>query len=220
VARVVDLLRRHNPQLIYVCDPVMGDHGRAYVPGELLQVYRERLPAIATVLTPNAFEAEQLTGVRVSDAASAVTACEALHRQGTETVVVTSLDDAGSPDTITVVASTTRAQAPQKPQRLLLRVPQIPAYFTGTGDLLSALLLGWMNRHPDDLGLAVAKALGGLQAVLGGTAAAAGASTCGTASGSQAKRSSATCKALELRLIQSQDLLKDPGSLPDIVPLE
>jgi pyridoxine kinase len=42
------------------------------------------------------------------------------------------------------------------------------------GDLLTALLLGWSARHPQDLATAVEKAVAGLQGVLLATAAAAG----------------------------------------------
>ena len=42
------------------------------------------------------------------------------------------------------------------------------------GDLLTALLLGWTARHPQDLATAVEQAVAGLQGVLRATAAAAG----------------------------------------------
>ncbi|KAL9689730.1 hypothetical protein QQ045_010119 [Rhodiola kirilowii] len=48
-----------------VCDPVMGDEGKLYVPPELVSVYREMVVPVASMLTPNQFEAEQLTGLRL-----------------------------------------------------------------------------------------------------------------------------------------------------------
>ena len=39
--------------LAYVCDPVLGDHGKLYVPRELVDVYRREVIRCATVLTPN-----------------------------------------------------------------------------------------------------------------------------------------------------------------------
>jgi pyridoxine kinase len=51
-----------------------------------------------------------------------------------------------------------------------LRVPRIPGYYTGTGDLLSALLLAHASRTPRDLPAALERAVGALQAVLGDTA--------------------------------------------------
>ncbi|KAG0594585.1 hypothetical protein M758_UG090600 [Ceratodon purpureus] len=43
VLRVVEKLRSINPNLIYVCDPVMGDDGKFYVTPELVPVYREKV---------------------------------------------------------------------------------------------------------------------------------------------------------------------------------
>jgi pyridoxine kinase len=57
-------LMRNYP-LTYVCDPVLGDHGQLYVPASLVAVYKAKLLPLATVLTPNGFEAEQLTGLKV-----------------------------------------------------------------------------------------------------------------------------------------------------------
>lgn len=41
-----------------VCDPVMGDNGKMYVPQELLPVYRDEIIPLANIVTPNQFEAE------------------------------------------------------------------------------------------------------------------------------------------------------------------
>eukprot|EP00192_Tetraselmis_astigmatica_P013591 CAMPEP_0117651494 /NCGR_PEP_ID=MMETSP0804-20121206/2122_1 /TAXON_ID=1074897 /ORGANISM="Tetraselmis astigmatica, Strain CCMP880" /LENGTH=318 /DNA_ID=CAMNT_0005457475 /DNA_START=157 /DNA_END=1113 /DNA_ORIENTATION=+ len=214
IMKVVEKLRSYNPNLVYVCDPVMGDDGQLYLPSELVPIYKENLPKVATVLMPNAFEAEQLTGVKVVDVATGLKACEHLHSQGTETVVITSLDTSASPDSLTILASTTRPQEPGCPQRLKLEVPYVPVYFTGTGDLTAALTLAWVHKHPDNLGLALSKALGGLQAVLKETMAQAG-TTEGISSRHDPKRNPATCRALELRLVQSQEHIRIP---PETVP--
>ena len=41
-----------------VCDPVMGDDGRMYVPQEFVAVYRDKLLPFAFMVTPNQTEAE------------------------------------------------------------------------------------------------------------------------------------------------------------------
>ena len=51
-------------ELCYVCDPVLGDEGKLYVPKELVSAYRETLIPLAAIVTPNQFEVEQL--VRLS----------------------------------------------------------------------------------------------------------------------------------------------------------
>ena len=58
VIQVVKELRETNPNIIYVCDPVMGDHGKFYVPEELMSIYRDELLPLANMITPNQFEAE------------------------------------------------------------------------------------------------------------------------------------------------------------------
>lgn len=60
------------PDLSAVCDPVMGDNGQLYVPEELVPVYRDEVIPLATVLTPNQFEAETLTGISIQSDEDAV----------------------------------------------------------------------------------------------------------------------------------------------------
>jgi pyridoxine kinase len=36
VANIVDILKQNNPNFIYLCDPVMGDNGKFYVPQDSL----------------------------------------------------------------------------------------------------------------------------------------------------------------------------------------
>jgi pyridoxal/pyridoxine/pyridoxamine kinase len=36
-----------------VCDPVLGDEGRLYVPADLVGAYQEEILPIASVLVPN-----------------------------------------------------------------------------------------------------------------------------------------------------------------------
>ena len=84
VIRLVGLLReRCGRDLVYVCDPVLGDHGKLYVPEELVAIYRAEVVPLATLLTPNQFECELLTGVNVASEADAVRACDALHGPAT-----------------------------------------------------------------------------------------------------------------------------------------
>ncbi|KAK9817057.1 hypothetical protein WJX72_008930 [[Myrmecia] bisecta] len=204
VVRVVETLRQYNPHLLYVCDPVMGDHGKLYVKPEMVAAFRDRIVPLASTMTPNQFEAEQLTGLTIRTEADALQACQALHDRGPSTVVVTSMFPEGVEDTLLLVASTTQPQCPQSWPRLKVKVPRKQAYFTGTGDLLSALLLAWTARHPDNLRLAVEKALAGLQCVLRKTAEACPEAVAAT------DRTAEVSRARELRLVQNGQLLLDP----------
>ena len=80
VVEVLGAIRQKNPRAVYVCDPVLGDHGRIYTKPELVEVYRQVVVPLANVLTPNQFELELLRGIHL--AADAV----ATGRQGPDTV--------------------------------------------------------------------------------------------------------------------------------------
>ncbi|MEQ1633964.1 MAG: bifunctional hydroxymethylpyrimidine kinase/phosphomethylpyrimidine kinase [Planctomycetota bacterium] len=88
VAAVADELGRHR-ELPLVVDPVLtSKHGHALASPDVARAVRERLLPIATVVTPNRFEAEAMTGTRVVDLASARTAAEAILAAGARSVVI------------------------------------------------------------------------------------------------------------------------------------
>jgi pyridoxine kinase len=102
IAAAVESIRATNKQLSYVCDPVMGDHGKLYVPPELVPIYRQVVAPMATLLTPNQTELELLaspdidaegtTGriTPIKEPKDAFKAIDVLHSRGTKAVVVTS----------------------------------------------------------------------------------------------------------------------------------
>nr|XP_019704414.1 pyridoxal kinase isoform X2 [Elaeis guineensis] len=176
VLQVVERLRSINPGLIYVCDPVMGDEGKLYVPKELVAVYREKVVPVASMLTPNQFEVELLTGLRVTCERDGLEACNILHAAGPTKVVITSLH---IEDNLLLIGSHQRVK--------------------GTGDLMTALLLGWSNKYPDNLDKASELAVSSLQAVLQRTV------------GDYEKAGfDPQSSSLEIRLIQSQDDIRSP----------
>ncbi|KAI7837973.1 hypothetical protein COHA_008276 [Chlorella ohadii] len=197
VVRVAQKLREHNPDLVYVCDPVMGDDGRLYVRPDIPAAFRDLIVPLASIMTPNQYEAEQLTGLSIRSEEDALAACAQLHQRGPPTVVITSSDLPGWQDHVTILASTTLPQAGGSPQRLRLRVPRVHAYFTGTGDLFTALLLGWLHKRPGELKAALEAAVAGLQVVLRDTV-----DKCGAAAAAE-ERTAAVSSARELRLVQN-----------------
>ena len=214
VARLVRKLRTYNPNLVYVCDPVLGDNGRLYVPAELTTIYREEIVPLATLLTPNQFEAELLTGMTIGSEEDALAACASLHQAGPPSVVLTSLDldhSASSSSTITLLGSTSQPQAERCGQRFRIVVPRIPSYFTGTGDLCAALLLAWTAKMPDKLGRAAEMAVASLQGVLRRTAAA-------QAVAEAAGKTGIGCR--ELRLVNSVDELLHPKITEEVTWLD
>ena len=87
-----------------------------------------------------------------------------------------------------------------------MEVPKLEGYYTGTGDLFAALTLAWMHRLPGQTRSAVRSVVSTVQAVIRRTAAAKG---CGGRMSLEEKSSSASA-AMELRLVQSIDDIREP----------
>ncbi|KAF9497805.1 Ribokinase-like protein [Pleurotus eryngii] len=163
VRDLVRALKETEPELIYVLDPVMGDAGRLYVAPDVIPVYREML-SLATVITPNWFEVETLTGVEMKDTQSLQKAFKTLHEEyNCPNVVMSSiplkpwladiLPPSIRPDPemespsgeylLCIASSTDNATATGETSTIYAQcVPFISGYFSGVGDIFSALLLG------------------------------------------------------------------------------
>ena len=91
VVSVVKKLKGLNPKCRFVCDPVLGDNDRFYVPRELVGIYQREVLPLADVITPNQFEIEQLTGIAIRSIHDAQRACRVLHDLGVKLVLITSI---------------------------------------------------------------------------------------------------------------------------------
>jgi pyridoxine kinase len=164
VLRSVTAVRARNPDAVWCCDPVLGDTGRGlYVRAGVADFMRaEALPA-ATILTPNHFELDFLSGASSKTLGEAKAAMQALCRRGPRIVVATSLALADTPDDrIDIVAC-------EGDRFWRLRTPKAPIAVNGAGDLLAALFLGhWLTQRstPDALGKAAASVYGIIDATL------------------------------------------------------
>ncbi|KAI9507672.1 Ribokinase-like protein [Russula earlei] len=176
VAHTVSRLLRHDPQIVYLLDPVIGDAGSLYVSPDVIPVYRSLLPK-ASVITPNWFEVEVLTETKIEDAASLREALTILHEtHSVPNVVISSipmeqwLRDMTPPHIRSAVrdsersllclasvrrtadrgggSAPSRSPAPAPSTVHAACVPFIPGYFSGVGDLFSALVLGHYRTSP------------------------------------------------------------------------
>ena len=132
----VALVKLRNPAAIYCCDPVLGDADRGYFvrPG-IPELMRQRVVPAAQIITPNQFELEALTGLRVSTMGEVLNAADAARRLGPEVVLVTSvLRQDGPPGTIDMVA--VNAEGAWQ-----VTTPRLPQTFTGSGDVTAATFL-------------------------------------------------------------------------------
>ncbi|KAE8621000.1 hypothetical protein XENTR_v10004646 [Xenopus tropicalis] len=213
LARVVDIiqeLKRQNPHLVYVCDPVLGDkwngEGSMYVPEELLPVYRDLVVPVANIITPNQFEAELLTGLKIRTKMEAVQVMDKLHSLGPDTVVITSseLPASRGADYLVTLGSQRKVDAQGRihTQRISLELPRVEAVFVGTGDLFAAMLLAWTHHHPNDFKLACEKTVSAMHHILQRTIRSAKA-----LAGPGVKP---TYAQLEIRMVQSRKDIESP----------
>ncbi|KAI0765649.1 Ribokinase-like protein [Trametes elegans] len=157
VTALAKKLRERNPELIYLLDPVLGDSGRLYVAPEVVPIYRAALP-LATIITPNWFEVEVLTETKMVDQASLRQALRKLHdTYCVPHVVISSIPlkhwlgallpprvrppaDAADGDFLACIASS-RLDGAGTSAVYANSFPCLPGYFSGVGDLFSALVL-------------------------------------------------------------------------------
>ena len=178
VVGLVDSLRRDGADVEWVCDPVIGDDGRCYVPEALISQFRSSAVPRATLLTPNQFEAEVLSGVTVRTIDDAFAALDWVHSRGCPSAVMTSSDLGGDEGMLLLGscawedASDDRGVWPEGAfgtrgprARFAVTIPRLRGRFTGTGDLTAALLLAHTADRRGGLPSACFKTVLTLQAV-------------------------------------------------------
>ena len=181
VRTVLDLVKKLRSRqggeeggLIYLLDPVMGDMGRGmYVAPEVLPIYKEMLQ-YSTIITPNQFEAQALTGIDIVDLASLKQVILTLHKEHkVPHVIITSVElpdvdleaigahknlPDGRPAMLQVGSSADikldgrgERQDPNVEVGDLeiwsIQFPEVQGYFSGVGDMFAALTLG--RFHPE-----------------------------------------------------------------------
>lgn len=136
-------VRATRPDVLYCCDPVMGDVGRGiFVRAGIPEFLRARAVPAADVLTPNQFEFELLLGRRLAERGDAAAAARALVEGGKRAVVVTSLrtPDVPADRVETLAVSREGAWVVETPFLSLEPTPN------GMGDVFSAVFLALLLR--------------------------------------------------------------------------
>ena len=183
VADFVARAKAGNPALRYACDPVLGDRDRGlFVQPDIPPFVRDRLCALADIVTPNHFEFEFLCGAEARTIDQVIARAAELIARGPSTVVVTSAELAdtldGQIDTIAV----------ERSRAFRVTTPKLPISPNGTGDLFAGLYVSASVRGADTPD-ALAHAVSAVFAVLERTAA----------RGTE-----------EMRIVESGDLLAHP----------
>ncbi|KAG0204685.1 putative pyridoxal kinase [Mortierella sp. GBA30] len=232
-------------------DPVMGDNGQLYVQSDVIPLYKE-LMKYASAVTPNQFEAEVLADKKITDVRSCLEVIEILHGAGVENVIITSVNlspidiaehSAKGPalngsrhqnqenghtedeSMLYCICSSKKDHAAQASVHAI-GFPTYDGYFTGTGDLFSALLVARLdealqaeargagsqtNGSVQSMALAKAciKVVATMKGVVVRTYEAQKGATAKVLDRTQAS-SSAVIKRCELRLIQSKKDIEQP----------
>lgn len=130
------IFQKAHTRPVWVLDPVLGDNGKLYVLEEVVPAYKDILASgYVTVVTPNQFEFELLSGTPVSSWESLVDAFEKFNQQYNVPYVVLSsviLDNR--------MYSVGFTAAEPKNKIFYIPIDKIDCNFNGCGDLFAALL--------------------------------------------------------------------------------
>jgi len=188
VLDAVERVTSANPAAVYACDPVMGNaRSGCFVDPAIPPLLRDQVIPRADLITPNQFELGFLTGLLDTadarpDLAAIVAAAHAARALGPETVLVTSVDHAGSdPDTIGLLAVTGTGT-------WSVSTPRLPLTSNGSGDVTAALFSAHLVET-GEVATALARTASSVFDLLENTLAA---------------------KSRELRLVESQEAFAHP----------
>lgn len=140
----------------------MGDDGRIYVSESVIPIYKSLMPK-ATCATPNYFEAELLTDVKILDGASLRLALRTFHeRYRIPNIIVSAVSlpideliklgfavDHSTTSRMLLCSGSTILSGPDEPLRTVsfgIAFPELAEHYEGVGDVFSSLILG---RFPD-----------------------------------------------------------------------
>ncbi len=144
-AATIAKIKTVNPKAIYLCDPVLGDHGALYVTTAIAEAMRRHLLPLADLLTPNATELFYLAGLSPAGRARPATAFARLRRTlpAKAAIIATGIRDPQRPQRIAALGSTSagalRIEAPYFSELAV----------SGLGDAFAAFLLGHYLKARD-----------------------------------------------------------------------
>lgn len=141
VAATVTKVKQHQPDALYVCDPVMGapDKGCIVGPG-IAEKLIETLMPMADVIVPNQFELAQFAGMAINNLADAVEACQIALRKGPKVVLVKHLHSLSDEQFSMMLATEEGYYLAQRPHLDFERQP------VGVGDLISSLFTAGLSK--------------------------------------------------------------------------
>jgi pyridoxine kinase len=156
IESTVNHAKTSNPKLLYFLDPVLGDNGSFYVPRELADVYRAKLLPIASVITPNQFEAEILSGRKLDSLSDTIEVGRIFHESGVEIYIQKGLvlkdGEDGMLNVVASISSKNNLGAQSQPSVMYRKIfPRLGRNFSGCGDLFTALMTAWIAKYHDEM---------------------------------------------------------------------
>ncbi|WP_018109353.1 pyridoxal kinase [Bacteroides propionicifaciens] len=134
-ANYISRIKADYPEMLYICDPVMGDFGVGlYVDDSVAKSYLNDIIPLCDILTPNHFEFEYIIGHKIESETQVISAIVENEILRHKIVIITSchLYDTADSEIETLIilnGSCTRIAA-----------KRIDIETTGTGDLFSAII--------------------------------------------------------------------------------
>jgi pyridoxine kinase len=130
---IVKSWKKINPEIQYLCDPVIGNT-QCFVKPEVLDFFKNNLSA--DIITPNQFEAETLTDIKIENEDGARKAADYFHNKGIKIVIITGNKFSGQEGLHVFLSTATDTLT------ITTKEYEFEISPNGTGDVFSALFLG------------------------------------------------------------------------------
>jgi pyridoxine kinase len=133
-------LKKQNKDVIYLCDPVMGDNQKIYVKQEVVSFFKKFITqqgSLIDIITPNQFEAELLSNIKIKKFNDLKKVAKDFHDKKIATIVITGVKLDEFKDKIGTFVSDQ-----ENDSFFLTNEHKLNKPLYGTGDLFSALFLG------------------------------------------------------------------------------
>ncbi|KAF3904569.1 hypothetical protein ABW21_db0202591 [Orbilia brochopaga] len=135
-------------QFFWVLDPVMGDSGKLYVSEKVVPVYKSLLP-LADLITPNQYEVEWLTNIKLTSPADVYAALTELHNTfKTPHIIISSIQSLLSKDEFVCAGSSMASDG--TPRAFTITAPMLQGPFVGTGDMFASLMVSRFRHAAAD----------------------------------------------------------------------
>lgn len=144
VLATVQRFKNINPNILYLCDPVIGNNN-CFVKPEVLDFFKNSLQA--DIITPNQFEAETFSGIKIYNSIDLKRVAEYFHSLNTKIVIITGIKIHDlDPNNLYVLVSFDKKYYIIKTKEYDFNISP-----NGTGDLFSAVFLGSYLANKDAL---------------------------------------------------------------------